>query len=94
MKLKREIMLVTFDKESTAAHLFSSEVDDRTLEFMADGPGRMRDTQTKTIWNANTGAALDGPLNGSRLQQRVGIVAYKRIWEAFHPGSVTVRLSE
>lgn len=84
-------LVVTFDAEGTAARLFSRELDGRVLDFeaadnAADG-GRMRDTQTGSIWNAATGKALTGPLAGAGLTHRVGIMSFARAWESFHPES-------
>ncbi len=91
LKLAKSTMVVTFDKDSTAAHLFSSVLDGRTLQFVPDKQGRMRDTQTTTIWSSNTGVAVEGPLKGKRLKQLVGIVSYARTWKGFHPDSKSVR---
>jgi hypothetical protein len=93
LKLEKSAVVVTFDKDSTAAHLFSSVVNDRALKFVADKQGRMHDVQTDTIWNSNTGVALEGPLKGKTLKQLVGIVSYARAWKVFHPNSKTVRPS-
>lgn len=80
-------LVVTFDTEGTAARLFSRQLDDRLLDFDAADQGRMRDRQTGSIWNAHTGKALSGPLAGSRLTHRVGIMSFARAWESFHPSS-------
>ena len=94
VKLAKSTMVVTFDRDSTAAHLFSSVVDERTLQFVGDKPGRMKDSQTESIWNSNTGTAVQGPLKGKRLQQLVGIVSYARAWKVFHPDSKSVKPTE
>ncbi len=94
LKLRKSSILVTFDRDSTAAHRFSSVVDNLALQFVTAKQGRMKDTQTGSIWNRNTGVALEGPLKGKRLKQQVGIVSYARTWKVFHPDSRTVRPSE
>ncbi len=91
LELTKSTIVVTFDQASTAAHLFSSMVDGRTLQFVADKQGRMKDTQTNSIWNRNTGMAVEGPLSGQRLKQLAGIVSYARTWKVFHPDSKSVR---
>jgi hypothetical protein len=80
-------LLVTFDPDSTAARLFDRTVNKQTLTFVAIDPGRMQDKQTGTVWNYNTGLALDGPLKGSVLTQDVGIMSFAHAWRQFHPGS-------
>jgi hypothetical protein len=95
LKPEKSPVVLTFDKDSTAAHLFSSVVDDRVLQFKATAEnGRMQDLQTGTIWNTNTGVAVDGPLKGTQLKQLVGIVSYARAWKMFHPDSRAVPPSE
>ncbi len=79
--------LVTFDPDSTAARLFDRTVNEQTLTFVAAGPGRMQDEQTGTVWNRNTGLALEGPLTGTALTQRVGIMSFAHAWRQFHPDS-------
>jgi hypothetical protein len=81
------LLLLTFDPESTAAHVFSRVVDGRPLDFVDAGEGRMKDMQTQSLWNRATGVAESGPLNEMRLEQRVGIVSFKRAWNGFHPES-------
>ena len=95
LKPEKTAIVVTFDKNSTGAHLFSSVVGELVLQFEATmEKGRMKDSQTGTVWNSNTGVALDGPLKGKRLKQQVGIVSYDRTWKIFHPDSRSVRPSE
>ena len=94
LKLEKSPVVVTFDKDSTAAHLFSSVVGDRSLKFVADKQGRMHDMQTDTIGNSNTGVAVEGPLKGKTLKQLVGILSYARTWKLFHPNSQTVETSK
>jgi len=84
-------LLVTFDATSTAARLFSRRVDDKVLDFVLEEDNRMRDTQTGSSWDSNTGVALQGPLEGKRLEHQVGIMSYARAWKVFHPGSVERR---
>ena len=94
VKGAKSTIVVTFDQDTTAAHLFSSVVDERTLQFVGDKQGRMKDSQTETIWNSNTGMAVEGLLKGKRLHQLVGIVSYARAWKLFHPNSQSVRATE
>lgn len=91
LTLGKSALLVTFDGESTAAHLFSRTLNGRTLKFIDEAGGRMHDRETGSVWNRNTGIALDGPLKGKSLDQQVGIVSYAQAWKVFHPESRTVR---
>lgn len=80
-------LLVTLDPESTGVRLFSREVGKQALTFGRHRAEMMRDEQTGTLWSRNTGKAERGPLEGTLLQQEVGIMSYKRAWSSFHPGS-------
>jgi hypothetical protein len=91
--LPESALLVTFDRDSTAARLFSRTVDGRRLSFREAEPGWMRDEQTGTRWNRNTGVAVEGPLAGSRLEQRVGIMSFAEAWRTFHPDSHTLQVT-
>jgi len=82
--------VVTFDPASTAAHILSSRVDGTDLYFAAEGEDLMIDQQTGSVWNRNTGIALEGPLKGENLQHQPGIVSYKWSWRAFHPDGAKI----
>jgi len=83
-------VVVTFDAESTAAHLFSRRIEDREFYFVSAEENLMRDEQTVSTWNQNTGLALEGPLNGKSLEHQPGIVSYTAAWQVFHPDSKTI----
>ena len=83
-------LVVTYDRQSTAANIFSTKVNGRTLKFVAVSDGRMTDTDTESVWNSHTGVAVDGELKGTRLDPHVGIVSYARAWKVFHPESESI----
>jgi hypothetical protein len=91
LKLQGEMLLVTFDAETAAARLFSRVVGDRTLTFSNLPQGQMRDEETESVWNRNTGEALEGSLQGKKLEQQVGIASFLEAWRNFHPESRPVR---
>jgi hypothetical protein len=93
VSLPRTNLLLTYDPESTDINLFSRRVDGRDLSFVAAGPGRIRDEQTGTIWNARTGEAMEGRLKGQRLPTQLGMISYTNAWESFYPTSRRVPLS-
>lgn len=80
-------VLVTYDQESTAVQMLNRQVEGRKLRFEAEGKHRMRDRETNSVWNRNTGVALEGPLRGRRLAHEIGLMSYKRAWDVFHPDS-------
>jgi hypothetical protein len=84
-------LLATFDKQGVATRLFESDVDGQSLDFVQLDDQVMQDTQTKSRWKISTGAAIDGPLAGKRLKQRVGIMSFRRAWDKFFPDSTNVK---
>ena len=90
LKLGRDLLLLTYDPESTSARLFSRVLDGRELTFAATETGKVRDEATGSVWDRASGTALEGPLKGKQLEARVGIVSTTRAWQTFHPESKAV----
>lgn len=84
-------LLATFDKRGFAVRLFDARLDDRSLDFVQVDDRRMQDKQTNSRWRISTGEAIDGPLVGKRLPQRVGIMSFRPAWVKFHPDSSAVK---
>ncbi len=86
----KDSYVVTYDKEGTVARLFDASMGgkDLTFDFLADG--RMKDQNTGSEWDLSTGVADAGPLKGNQLQQRVGIMSFRRAWKNFHPDTQPV----
>lgn len=80
-------LVVTFDPESAAVHLFSRNIDEQTLSFTARDDSSMQDRETGTIWDRSTGQAREGRLQGQTLEPRAGSLAFARAWRAFYPDS-------
>ena len=60
-------------------------LEERILEFDSRGPERMGDRQTASLWNVQTGKAIEGPLEGATLQRLATRRSYWFIWARFHP---------
>ena len=87
----RERLVIAFSPGSTSARVFSRRLrDGRVLGFVPAKKGQMRDRETGSVWSRMTGTAIDGPLEGTSLEQHVGIVSLRRAWRVFHPQSVEV----
>lgn len=84
-------LVATFDPKGAVTHLFETDVDGQTLEFESSGDGKMTDRQTKSVWKTSSGEALEGPLKGKLLRQRVGIMSFTAAWKNFHPDSQSVK---
>jgi hypothetical protein len=72
------------DTGSTAVYL--REVDGELLEFVADEDG-FRDIQTATLWNI-FGEAIEGPLQGSQLEQVISAEHFWFAWSVFKPDTI------
>jgi len=83
-------VLVTYDPESTGVQMLNRQVENRKLRFEAEGKHLMRDRETGSVWNRNTGMALEGPLRGKHLEHEIGMMSYKKAWDVFHPDSRAV----
>lgn len=90
LTLGGQVLLLSFDQESTSCRLFFRRLDDRQLSFVADRNALMRDRQTGSLWNRTTGVAVKGSLKDRRLEHRVGIVSYTHKWQFFHPNSEAI----
>ncbi len=80
-------VLVSYDKASTAARIFSRELGDQVLTFEAIDGQTMRDKETESTWSRQTGEATAGKLKGKALKHHAGIPSYTRAWQMFHPES-------
>jgi hypothetical protein len=83
-------LLITFDRASTSARVFSRTLAGQVLTFATVDQLTLRDDQTKSVWNRAAGVATDGPLKGKRLTPHVAIVSYTKKWKQFHPDSKEV----
>jgi hypothetical protein len=80
------ILLVPFE-EAKSIRLFDRSVAGRNLEFFAgtgEDAGKLVDAETGTLWDT-TGLAISGPLSGTRLAPRYGLVDYWFDWKNYHP---------
>ena len=85
-------VVVVFDAESETGNVYSRDVDGRTLEFRlledADsGDLLMEDLDTGTRWLLLTGVAVDGPLQGARLEQAPSNYSFWFAWKDWHPST-------
>ena len=83
-------ILVTFDLESAAGVVFKRTVDGQTLTFdlkedAPNGPLLMVDQETGSVWQALTGEAIEGPLEGKALEQIPTTHAFWFGWKDFYP---------
>lgn len=91
LTLERGELLLTFDSQSTAAHLFSRRLDDRDLIFVEGENGLLRDQETGSLWSRTKGVAVKGPLKGKQLDHEPAIITFTHKWQLFHPDTSEVK---
>ena len=94
LRLSDRNLLLTFDAESTATQAFDRTLGETTLKFSPATDGRMIDEQTGTVWECSSGIAVEGPMKGQSLTQRVGMPAFREAWMKFHPESRPLPLGQ
>jgi hypothetical protein len=67
-----------------ATGAFDPTVDGRRLSFTAADEQTFRDEETGSTWDV-LGRAVDGPLEGSRLELAESVDTFWFSWAAFHP---------
>ena len=86
------ILIVPFEG-AKSIRVFDRGVGGRNLEFFA-GTGKdadsLVDAATGTIWD-DAGRALTGPLAGTRLARRAGLIDYWFDWKNYHPDTDVYR---
>lgn len=84
-----EPVVVVFAKEAATATAFSRRVGGKTLEFrqlrVAGGDLLMTDAETGSTWRALEGVAVVGRLEGQRLGQVPGTMAFWFAWKQIYP---------
>jgi len=75
---------ISESKEDGSTGVFDRRVDGRTLEFTYAGDGRFEDTATGSVWTV-AGRAVEGPLEGTRLDRISHGDYFAFAWFAFRP---------
>ena len=86
----RRPVVVTMDPETRETSVFSRRLQDRTLTFRPlesedDSGATMRDDQTGSLWDRSTGEALEGPLEGRRLEREIAVTWRIDRWRDIYP---------
>ncbi len=79
-------VVVVFRPDSAGGRAFDRRVEGKTLTFQAAGD-EMRDAETGSTWDLESGACTAGALQGKRLSEIPAIVSFRRAWEVFYPES-------
>lgn len=84
-------VVATFCPACRSGAVFDATVEGRRLRFEAVSVRRrnmvMRDRETGTVWQQETGEALRGPFGGRSLRLIGGEISDWEAWRAEHPGT-------
>lgn len=88
-------LLVVFDADSAAGVVYHRVVDNRVLTFSeTDEPFILTDNETGSIWDAFSGVALSGELEGTTLTRQKSTLVFWFGWKDFHPDTLVYGLSD
>jgi hypothetical protein len=80
---------VTWSLANKSGQVYSRSLDGRELEFgvrgISDGTLVMYDRQTFSHWSQVAGAAIEGPLQGKRLERIHSLLTTWEHWRSAHP---------
>ena len=86
---------MSFDTDSAAAAVFNRQVGDEVLTFTGDGSSQiLTDNETSSTWDALSGIALSGPMEGQRLTPIKSTTSFWFGWKDFHPETAVYGLAE
>ncbi|MDH3944621.1 MAG: DUF3179 domain-containing protein, partial [Anaerolineae bacterium] len=81
-------LLLVYNGAFENVFAFDRRLLGQTLTFDETGePGVLRDRETGTTWDVNTGRALEGELAGQRLMRLSAPLVFWFAWADLHPGS-------
>ena len=84
-QLGETAFVLAYDIRLKAVTAYLSLVAGQTLTFAEEGPARIRDKETGTVWSLADGHALAGPLEGEQLRKLPVSLAFWFAWSDLHP---------
>lgn len=80
-------VVLVLDNDNTSFHVWNRQVNDKLLQFTADGATQtLHDVTTNSVWNMN-GECIEGELKGSKLSVVQSYQEFWHSWQSFHPGT-------
>ncbi len=86
-----DIPLVVLGSPPDTAQIFRRDLPDRTLTFAVGAGGLLTDRETGSTWDALTGKATAGPLDGASLVPVPATTSFWFGWVDFFPGTALYR---
>lgn len=80
-------LLISLEDDDHTFHVFSRQVNGKTLTFKQDTTGRFTDNETASTWNWE-GKCISGASKGRQLAVVQAYQEYWHSWQHFHPGTL------
>jgi hypothetical protein len=81
-------LLLAFVQDLETVAVYRAEANGQELTFSeGDEPGLLRDDQTSSLWEVQTGRAVSGPLAGSNLSRMAAPLVFWFAWSDIHTNS-------
>lgn len=90
LELNDTPMVVALDRDGFVVRLFHADPGDRRLTFTQTEGAIAVDQQTGSRWDLRRGESIDGELKGTKLDQAVGIMSFRKAWVNFHQDASVV----
>lgn len=83
-ELEKAPILVVLAEDQATGRVYDRRVEDRELTFELEGD-RLRDVESGTTWDAVSGRAISGPLEGHRLRELISTYSLWFAWQKYRP---------
>ena len=87
-------LLVVFNADAALGVVFDRQVDGQTLTFSAKDDDTLIDSETGSTWNAFTGTASAGELEGTALERVKSTTIFWFGWKDIHPDTLLFGIDE
>lgn len=85
-------LLLVHDRSLQAVRVYRREIDGNVLTFQPGSqPGTLRDEESGSLWQIDTGSALDGPHAGARLERLAAPLVFWFAWSDLYPDTELYR---
>ena len=78
-------ILVVFNMEGRSGIVFSRKTEEGDLTFTVKEGFTFTDAETGSTWDGQLGLAIDGPLEGTRLERVMSTKSFWFGWKDFYP---------
>ncbi len=86
--LEQAPVVVFLAEDLATGRIYDRRVQERVLSFEVLDGDRLKDTQTGTTWDAISGRALAGPLEGEQLRELISTYSLWFAWHKYRPDTV------